>query len=706
MVHAVAGSADPVDAPPAPSPIAEEILPRWFEGLLIVAVAGVLSWGGAGLLLADLGKYSVVRAATLGCVGTLVGLLVAWRSLGPARPGSRHGVAIAMCVAAVAIAGWHGKNAGHHVAIGRDPGGYAVIGKWISQQGTLVVNVPEQWPASVESYSSGLYKMPDNTLEYQWSHFFPVLLAEAEGFGGDALMFRVNAALLAISLCVVFAFGCRLVRRPGIVLAAVVGLGLSIPIMYTARDTYSEIGTQLLLWAGVWLLCLAFQRRGSTSALGLALVGGGALGATVMTRIDGVAYLIVVPMLAAIGWLATKPNLRRATAGMYAAAAAGATPAIVLGTLDVQRHSGNYYHDLHGEIASLYLAVCGSAVIGVAALIVIPRVPAVVDALVMRRNRLAVVAGSLVAALLLAAWFIRPSIQHMRWSDISASGPFIRLTEVLQRSAGVAVDGTRTYGEQSVRWFSWYLGPVTTFLAIIGAAALVSRTIRRPSAAGILCLGITGVLTAVYLWNPHIATDQPWASRRFVPASFPLFALLAASATATLAATFERAGRRLLARVVVVACAAGMIGLPLQSSWPIRNASPYAGFSAAIKNMCTALGPDSAVLFLPELSQQAIVTQGRAYTATVRSWCEIPVAWAPVHVDMESLLAMSARWRAAGRQLWVVAASGNDITGVLPDVRPTRVAAASSTTEFETTLIRRPAAYRPRSVEFWAAPVR
>ena len=43
-------------------------------------------------------------------------------------------------------------------------------------------------------------------------------MAEAENIGGDRLMFRVSVLLGAIGLLAMYAVGCRLIRRPWLVL--------------------------------------------------------------------------------------------------------------------------------------------------------------------------------------------------------------------------------------------------------------------------------------------------------------------------------------------------------------------------------------------------------------------------------------------------------------------------------------------------------
>ena len=86
-------------------------------------------------------------------------------------------------------------------------------------------------------------------------------MAEAENIGGDRLMFRVSALLGPIGLLAMYAVGCRLIRRPWLVLLAVTGVAVSLPELYVSRDPFSEAATQVLLFGGVWLMMRAWETR-------------------------------------------------------------------------------------------------------------------------------------------------------------------------------------------------------------------------------------------------------------------------------------------------------------------------------------------------------------------------------------------------------------------------------------------------------------
>jgi hypothetical protein len=686
----------------------QQELPVWFERILIVAVAGVVSFGGAGLALADRGQYSFGLAAALGGVGTAFGLIVALRYRGTgSAPKSASIPAVAMILVTLALAAWNGTHVGYHLGVNRDPGVYNVAGKWIAENGTVVVHAGSTWADTAAGYGftgAGMYSVGHGDLEFQFTHMYPVLLAEANGVGGDALMFRTGSVLSALALCLVFAVGCRLIRRPWIVLAAVAGLGVSMPQVYFIRDTYSEPSTQVLLWGGIWLLLLARQRLSP----GVGLLAGAALGGTVMTRIDAVAYLIFVPLLGAVAWLTCPTSQRRRLLAVMGSVVAGAVPPVLLGTLDVQRRAGTYYHDLRGYVVSLYKAELAVAIASVLLVVVWPRLHRVRVFAAQHRDQLAITAGSLVGAGLLFMWLVRSMVQTARWPNPGGSTPVKNLVGSLQKRAGVTVDKTRSYSEQTMHWLTWYMGPITVALAIIGIVALTLRVVRRPTPvitpAAAVVLAIAGTLTAAYLWSPNITPDQIWATRRFVPASLPLISIAAAVALGAVLDAIRRYGppgghTRALRRGVAAAGCAALVAGPLATTWPVRNMEVDANYYPLITRLCDTVGPHAAVVF----SAVGAPRGAAGFAQTVRSYCNVPVASRTRPYTQQTAAAAVAAWQAQSRVLWVVSTTQAALVAALPGAAGTLVGQAKSTHDLEMTLIRAPDEYTTQTLKMYAA---
>jgi hypothetical protein len=666
--------------------VSADLVPLWFQRGLVIVTAGIVCVGGVGLLLAVVGAYHFAVALVVGGLAAVALTVIAWPRPAPAASPTRTGTwaAIGMCVVAAGSVGWNAHYAGHHVAIGRDPGVYAVTGKWIATQGNLEVPTGLEWTSKSENVTvvyGGSYGAGDDDTEFQFDHLTPVLLAEANNLGGDRLMFRVPAVISALALCAIFAVGWRLVRRPWLVLLAVTGLAVSLPQLNVSRDAFSEPVVQLLLWAGMFLLLVAYER----GRPGVGLLAGAALAGTMMSRIDAPMYLVPLPLLAGLTWLSTPPGTkRRFLLRLYGLFLVGAIPVAVLATFDVQVRAGNYYDDLHSQVHQLQIGLSVSFILGALLVLLWPRARPHLYRLTAwlntRRRRIAVLGGSLVALGMIALWAIRPAIPTHGSPNALIGG--------LQGRAGLKVDPARTYAELSVIWQSWYLGPVTVALATLGAAIMLARIIRRPDAACCLVLSVAGFGTALYLWNPSILPDQIWASRRFVPAALPLFVLLAAFALAAIAESAWIRNEALSTPALAIGAVA-LVAFPLGTTLPVRAFSPQSGFLAGIEATCEATGAEAALLTSAnDLASQELV-------GALRTWCDVPVATMTRPFTAAEIQDLAQKWHSAGRTLWVIGSTAQIVTASAPGSTPILVGRLISPHELEMTINRPPQEYAP-----------
>jgi hypothetical protein len=354
-----------------------------------------------------------------------------------------------------------------------------------------------------QDYSSvGLYGEGNGRLEFQFAHFMPVLMAEGHNIAGDRLMFAIPALVGALSLSVVYAVGCRLLRRPWLALVAVTALGLSLPQLLVSRDSYSETSTQLLLWGAAWALLRAWDARSPRLALFAGLVLGGAMA----TRIDGFVYLIPVPFLLVLAWLSARGAQRRSIALGIGAVVLGCVPDTALGFFDVSDRAGGYYKAASPQVHDLQRAVAAAAVLSIVLVFLWPRLSRKERFWVATRRWSALTLPPLAILVLLGLWKVRPRI-----SSPEAAGKPVAGIEALQRAAGLPIDGRRTYAEQSLNWLSSYLGTPAVALAILGAAVLLAVAIRRANPAAMVVLGLAGFGTALYIWaaSPRIRCSRP-----------------------------------------------------------------------------------------------------------------------------------------------------------------------------------------------------
>ena len=671
--------------------------PIWFQYLVLLSCSGVLSFGGFGLLLAVIGHFSAVPAFLLGAAGTAIFTVLAR----PAPIGVAHRAparctipAIGTCLVAISVAAWNAVEMGHNVAVASDPGVYLVAGRWLASHRSLLVPAASPWAGKGSSFNTnsvGMYPGPHGTLEFQFAHLLPVLQAEAHQLGGDQLMFRVPAVLGAVALCAIYAVGCRLVRRPWLMLAAVTALAISLPQLNVSRDTFSETATQVLLWGGIWLLLRAYEERRP----GVALVAGLALGGTLMTRIDAPAYLIPLPLLAAVAWLATSsPADRRSLARLFGALAVGVVPPALLGTIDVQRRAGQYYDALHHEMRQLYLLLAVCLVVALGVMVFRPRLAHPVRWFVGQRRQISVVAAWVVGVGLLLAWAVRPLVR-----PTALTGPVGLAIANVQRSENLPVR-TETYAEHTMQWLAWYVGPVTMVLAIAGLCLMTVLAIRRGVPPALVVLAMAAPLTAIYLWNPNITPIQIWASRRYVPASLPLILLAAAVAIdGAVSALGQLRMNRAWPPMVAVVGALGMVVFPLATVWPVRSFNAQANYLPLVNRTCQVIGPDAAIVF-PSGDYDGLVL-----AQTFRSWCDVPVTALAGSVPGTQLASVAAAFQAEGKNLWVLASTPGAISQISPALTPVLIGDAKSPRELEQTVDRAPERYASSALSVFGAKV-
>jgi hypothetical protein len=660
-----------------------------------VVIAAVVSFGAFGLLMAVLGHYSVLTVFSVGGVGTVIGSVLAWprRNSNPSAPRGVRLPAIGMCIVALGFLVWNGVDDGHYVSIDRDPGIYAAAGKWIASNGSLEVQAGNAWTSKGTEFdwsSIGMYPEGNGRLEFQFNHFAPVLFAEGESLGGDRLMFAIPALLGALALCAVYAAGCRLVRRPALVLAAVTALALSLPEMSVARDTYSETSAQLLLWSALWLLLNAYER----GRLGVALLAGMAMGGTMLSRVDALVYLIPLPVLGGVTLLAARSREhKRFLLRMYGVVLVGALPMTILGTIDVMYRTGGYYTALRGQVTLLRLGFTMSIVGALVLVVVWPRLDALRRWSDQKRSTLAAVAAAVAVFGLLAAWSLRPALQHAHSVSNGTAA-------TAQSSEGLPPDPTRTYSEQTMKWIAWYLGAVTLFFAIVGIGILISRVIRRSEPAAALLLTVAGIGTALYLWAPQITPTQIWAMRRFVPAALPFLVLASAFAIDAGLRVLPRLGlSRTWMRLVPIAVVFAVLAFPLGAVLPVRSFQSQAGFIGVVDKTCSTIGKDAAVIFVPGDRLSLTLPQ------TMRSYCGVPATQLARAVSADRLKTLAGKWQSQGRTLWVLGSSPELIAKSAPGLSPSLVGMAVNARQLEETLSRPPTTYRAEMLQVYAAKV-
>ena len=685
--------------------------PQWLRTLVFGLAALVAAFGAAGLLLAALDRYSLGLALTLGAV-VFVGLGVGARPLFPKQGDVTGAAEICAVVAVVAILGitvWNVSNSAQHVLVIRDGGTYLNAGKWLAGHGTLEVDAftgPFREGSGVGVSSPGVGLSGDH-LDFSLEHMVPALLAEAQGIGGDGFMYSLIPILGGVALLAFYVLARRILRHPIAALGATLCLAFLMPQISFSRDSMTEVPVQVLLFTGVWLLCdsrVFLHRR-------TAFTAGFLLGLVQAMHIDGLALLIGLPFVCLVVWLRADPEHRRRVAQSIVASGFGVAVGIVLGFFDLARLGSAYLHSLRGNVNRLAAA-------GVVAL-----VAALVLALLLRdwstkradlrvridraRPTAAFFASEVVLIGGLGAWFVRPFVE-------TARGPQNSVVEVVQTLNDMAVDPTRRYFEHAVAWTSWYLGPVTLMLAI-AAAALATRSFLRgelkiPSQFVALMLGPA---TLLYLWRPSITPDQVWASRRFLPAVFPIL-VLAAFGLISYLADSDHLGWNELRRLGAVVLGVAAVVYPVYTILNVSQMTYERGFPRVVDDVCAAVGHTGAVI-LPQEANGTIWLYG---PQTIRSFCDVPVGIAysgeatslvgrvpKGRLSGPMLRKLALDWADEGRALYIVANDPRTIAKLFPGTNVQTLRSESNPHLLALTLTELPDSYHAETLELAIAKV-
>ena len=609
---------------------------------LVCLVAAILL---AGLPLAFVGGFRPVFVipAALALTAGLVWLLDPRRGGLSAVTTRWWGAAYALATASALV---NGRLAAEHSFVDRDPGTYAMTARWLVRGHDLTM--PQlSGPFTGQPLSAALAPAGNGEVQFQFVHGLPTIQAVAHWLLGDDGLYRIPAALAALALLALFGLALELLR-PAWAFAGTLLLAISLPFLYVARDGYSEPLMLIMIAAGAWML-LSALRAGSRRRAALA---GVLLGATACARVDFMVYGLALALV--VLWIGTLPGSREPgstwRSGARIALLAGLVPGVAIGLLDVMERSRAYYGAQREAVVQLTTVTVVVVLVGV----VLARPPAVARRVrsVWERHRTGLAAGAVGMVVLAGALAVlQPLLRTTR--DPALMLPRAGIFEPLQREAGVSpVDPERTFYEYAGHWIAWHDGWPVLILAIAGAALLVWRVVRGEArAAEGLVLAFAVVPLALIIAKPSIYPDQPWAARRMIPFALPGALLLA---TAAVAWVVERARARARGVAVArVALAVGLVALFVPAALVtgrVARFQDYAGLHGPIDTVCSAVPADGAVVVLNETNLTTVLP------GALTSWCGVPASSPPPGMEVRAL---TAAWRAEGRELWAVAATEN-----------------------------------------------
>lgn len=654
--------------------------PRWLWMFVLVGATWMVGFAAAGLVAAEVGWYRWWIAG-IGALGLVVVALPTLRRSVP-TDAVRHDWVAAAVVVVVAVAGvWSASRPSHHVVTNSDPGSYLTTARWLDRTGRLYVepdgfqlldhDIPGDDPVSPAVY------LDEGRLEFQFSHGAPVVLAGWFAVGGTRALFGSTAVVGAFALLGVH-LALRSVTRSRLLAAGgTVALAVCLPFVFVTRNTYSEVYVLALM-----AIAIALILRPGPLARAPLLVASAAVGATLLFRID--AQLYVVGLLLLLAGLVLGGQRR----GDVAAAVAAVVPFIVVGWIDLWRYSGTYVSDLAAEVRKMWLATgLAGALLAAAVATVSARGPIALRGV---GRRAALVAGAGVVAVGLLARYVRPEVQVAiaNWSPDSA---YARAVEGYQAAAGVALDGRRSYGENTLPMLDWYLGAPLVLMAILGFGVMAYWALRAPHSRWARFAVVVVVGVPLYLWAPNIRPTQPWMSRRYVPLVIPVFvlaAIVAADGLLSVMRKYQRVG----AAVAVVL----LVGPAAAVTWPLRDQAEQRGFKAGIEAVCAELGTDAALLELDDNPR---------FTMPARAWCGASATAVRPTQHPEAAETIIAESRAECRPIIVITRQPDALAAYADDLGSSEVYRYVNPNEVLQTIVARPDEYVEQTLEFTLAPV-
>ncbi len=401
--------------------------------------------------------------------------------------------------------------------------------------------------------------------------FFPgpiALMGFGDLVGGVWGGLFVAPVIGALSVGMAFVLGREVFGRwAGLLGAALLAVGYT--QVWWSRQPSSEILTQFFVLAGLWL-AVRFA-KGADPLTGV--LAGLTLGGVMLMRPDGFLAAIALPLLFAYDLLLKRPAVRWLYPGVPLALFAGAS-LLYLNTV-----GGRYLYVIYSEhglnrflgLLPYLLGIVALAASGF--LLIRSRRGERLRCWMETHERKFALAGAMcVAGAALWAYFVLP----VPWESLPEDSR-----------------GFNDYRTQVLVRMVWFTTPA---VAVLGLAGFLNAA-RRLDAPKAILLGTFLASGVLYVAVPNVAPDLPWATRRFVPAVFPILCLLAGYATIEVGGYFGRLWNRRAGAAITGVLAAVALGWTVQTMLPIAGVREYQGAVGAFGRIEAKI-PKADVVFV------------------------------------------------------------------------------------------------------------
>ncbi len=478
-----------------------------------------------------------------------------------------------------------------HILVDRDPAIYANAAAWIVDNPTLDFDNDKLFVSEDIFISTSGFQPHPETREIvaQGQHFLPALMGLTGRIVGAQAMYTWVIGFGALALAGMYALGRKLLGQ-GWSLMATGALAVSLPFIHFARDSYTEPLSLALAMGAILMTMIAIHRN----KRGVWLLSGFLIAATALNRID--AYMAMVGFVALIYLqVLTIKKTKQALTPLYAILAM--PPVLVIAWLDLYILSRQYYENLDSRYLS-QLAALAASVIGGLGLVYVVRKWTALGA-IYTKLRTVLASASSISFVLLFAFFISMPL----WR-VTLSAQFKTFIEALQRREGLPINGYQNYNELSTEWISNYIGQPLWLLGLAGAAWVLYRFFKQNDQTYLPVLVIFLAGSLVYFWKPFITPDQLWATRRFLPITYPLLLILAFHVISYIAShvRIKQLSTKITALVVLIV----LLGV-----YPVQATVRYAGVRAYeqydfVQEVCDITNTEPTIITWMERSRQLL----------------------------------------------------------------------------------------------------
>jgi 4-amino-4-deoxy-L-arabinose transferase-like glycosyltransferase len=300
---------------------------RALELVLVTLITASL----CGLLLAILGVFKAPQSVLVGIIGASFYAVLTRKDVGKAGLRPR-------------ASGWHVLGLllvglifrlppSDYVSGGQDQGVYVNIAAHIVHSGGIAIDdrvrskldgssaagTYDQDNAVGGDFLLGIFQRgegADKTLQFQFYHLFPVIMALAGGTLGLGASVYALTALSLLSILFFYVLALEVTQRPRVAAVAAFLLAINPLHAFFSRFPVSEVPTLCFTLAASWLLVRMWRNHAETDPghqrLWWGILSAAALGCAFLTRISGFMYMPVVFLIggAVCLWEVDRPTRR------------------------------------------------------------------------------------------------------------------------------------------------------------------------------------------------------------------------------------------------------------------------------------------------------------------------------------------------------------------------------------------------------------